>query len=200
MHTGSLSLLTASLHTHPPHTRVPPLTSTKCTAVTMRITSASFMNPYSVSATNPMGVVLMMTPAMGMKLHTNTMSDSRPSPGIDSAHMPTAVKKVLTSAMRACSRGRGEGLGGRQVRAGRSGGWPCAWYIWRAWVGRLRGQPCASLAALLVLVVRAWWPPGRIDPIPYSSLQQAHTATPIHAPCRTVSEPLCPFPFPPSLS
>jgi hypothetical protein len=50
-----------------PHTqqasksRAPP-TSTKWTPVTIRMTKASFMKPYSVSATNPMGVVEMTTP------------------------------------------------------------------------------------------------------------------------------------------
>jgi hypothetical protein len=62
------------------------------------------------AAPAPMGVVDMMTPAMGMKLQTKTNSDSRPTPGMASAHMPSAVRAVLTTAMRACG-GRARGWG-----------------------------------------------------------------------------------------
>lgn len=68
------------------------------------------MKPYSVSATNLMGTVEMMTPAMGMKPQMNTNRESRPSPGIASAHMPRAVRIVFTTAMRDCrGKGRCEG-------------------------------------------------------------------------------------------
>ena len=93
----------AVLMQQPPQEPQPPLTSTKCTPVTIRITSASFMNPYSVRATKPIGVVLMMTPAIGMKLQMNTNSDKSPTPGIDISHMPNAVRPVFTNAIRACS-------------------------------------------------------------------------------------------------
>lgn len=60
-----------------------------------------------------MGTVEMITPAMGMKPQTKTKSDSRPTPGSCSAHMPTAVRMVFTAAMRAC-RVRGGGWGAGQ--------------------------------------------------------------------------------------
>lgn len=47
----------------------------------------------------------MMQPAMGMNEQMNTKSESRPMPGMASSHMPTAVRAVLTSAMRACVMG-----------------------------------------------------------------------------------------------
>lgn len=59
--------------------------------------------PYSVRATKAMGAVEMKQPAMGMKEQMNTNSDSSPSPGMASVHMPAAVKAVFTSAMRACA-------------------------------------------------------------------------------------------------
>ena len=57
--------------------------------------------PYSVNATNAMGTVEMKQPAIGMNEQRNTKRESRPSPGMRSAHMPAAVSPVLTSAMRA---------------------------------------------------------------------------------------------------
>ena len=61
------------------------------------------VKPYSVSATNPMGMVEMMTPATGMKEQIKTKRDSSPAPGMASTHMPAAVSAVLTAAMRACA-------------------------------------------------------------------------------------------------
>jgi len=83
--------------------------------------------PYSVSAVKAMGTVEMKQPAMGMKEQMKTNSDSRPTPGMASAHMPAAVSAVLTSAMRACARGlaRRDAEGARRARwagaAGRAG-------------------------------------------------------------------------------
>ena len=58
--------------------------------------------PYSVSATKAMGTVEMKHPAMGMKEQMNTKRESRPLPGRASAHIPSAVRAVLTAAIRAC--------------------------------------------------------------------------------------------------
>jgi hypothetical protein len=48
-----------------------------------------------------MGIVEMNTPAIGMKEQINTNNDSSPSPGMDSAQIPIAVKSVLAPAIRA---------------------------------------------------------------------------------------------------
>ncbi len=47
------------------HARTRAPTSTKCTPVTIRMTKATFMKPYSVRATKAMGVVEMATPGGG---------------------------------------------------------------------------------------------------------------------------------------
>ena len=71
----------------------------------------TLVKPYSVSATKPMGMVLITTPAMGMKPQMKTKREKRPIPGMARAHMPRQVRMVFTSAMRDCS--RGQSMGGR---------------------------------------------------------------------------------------
>lgn len=80
-----------------------PQASTKCTIITINITSANFINPYSVRATNPMGMVEMRQPATGMNEHRNTKRDKKPSPGILSSAIPMAVSRVLMTAIMNCS-------------------------------------------------------------------------------------------------
>ncbi len=61
------------------------------------------MKPYSVSATNPIGTVEMITPAIGMNPHMKTQTDHSPIPGIHRAHIPRAVRTVFTNAIRLCA-------------------------------------------------------------------------------------------------
>ena len=65
------------------------------------------MKPYSVSATNAMGVVEMNTPAMGMKEQMNTNSDRRPMP--EDGAMVTVLGSTASdcpSCMRALAAGQ----------------------------------------------------------------------------------------------
>ena len=59
-----------------------------------------------------MGTVEMMQPAMGMKEQTKTNSDNSPMPGMSRNHMPSAVRAVLTTAIRALHQGVLRGGGG----------------------------------------------------------------------------------------
>lgn len=70
----------------------------KCMAT---VGERTLTKPYSVRATKQMGMVEMKTPAMGMNEQMKTKRDRRPTPGMDSAQIPTAVSSVLAPAIRA---------------------------------------------------------------------------------------------------
>ena len=76
--------------------------------VTIKITRANFINPYSVKATKPIGIVEIRQPATGIKEHKNTNKLKKPKPGILSTAMPIQVRMVLIIAIINCKKSRKE--------------------------------------------------------------------------------------------
>lgn len=89
---------------HSPEDALGMHTSICGTVVAWLLEERTFRKPYSVRATKATGMVEMKQPAMGMKEQMKTKSDSRPRPGIARAHIPAAVRVVLTIAIWACTR------------------------------------------------------------------------------------------------